>query len=321
MAKHEPKESASVQGAKPSGTRPATPEERRKRRRNLIQSFLVTFVLISAWIGIMVGYQLMSTSEAYTFRAETREVLERIRDGKAEIVYREASPRLQEMMISDRFLELSSDIRATLGGFRDILAIKQVALITGPGGKTGQAQATLEFDRGRAPGNFSYHWVDGKWRLLGLSIDIPDALKKEVASRSETRAVRVEADAEVHALVKKTLEEVRDGGSEAVYAQASPTFKQSIDRDTFLQVQEQRRLALGPYVRILDTLESWRDRSRSKAQVTVVVQYEKARTPVTIGFIKVDDVWRLAHYKVVMPQPRIPRLPEQIDDGGVSGGE
>jgi hypothetical protein len=291
------------------------PAARRKRRWMLIQSVLVTFVLISAWVGVMVGYQLMSTP-AYSFRAETQEVLERIRDGKAELVYRDSSPLLQETMIADRFLELASDIRGALGGFRQILAIKQVESLDGPGGKTGRAHATLEFDRGKTSSHFSYHWINGEWRLLGFNVDIPEQLNKEVvAARAETRQVRVEAPAEVHALVHRTLERVSDEQSGAVYDESSPTFKQSISRETFLELQDQRTSSLGRYVRILDTLESRRNLSRSTAQVTVVAQYEKAKTTVTIHFIKIDDVWKLAHYKVVMPQPRIPRLPEQMLEG------
>jgi hypothetical protein len=288
------------------------PARRRKRRWMVIQSVLVTFVLISAWVGVMVGYQLMSTP-AYSFRAETQQVLERIRDGKAEQVYRESSPLLQEIMIADRFLELASDIRGALGGFRQILAIKQVESLSGPGGKTGRAQATLEFDRGKTSSHFSYHWSNGEWRLLGFNVDIPEHLNKEiVTSRSETRLVRVEAPAEVHALVRQTLQRVSDDQDGAVYDEASPTFKQSISRATFLELQDQRRSSLGKYVRILDTVESRRNLSRSTAQVTVLAQYEKAKTTVTIHFIKIDDIWKLAHYKVVMPQPRIPRLSEPM---------
>jgi hypothetical protein len=318
MPKSDPAESrdsatAGHEAARQKDVHVRSPVRRGRRRWMVLQSVLITFVLISAWVGVMVGYQLMSTP-AYSFRAETQEVLERIRDGKAEQVYRDSSPLLQETMIADRFLELASDIRGSLGGFRQILAIKQVELLDGPGGKTARAKASLEFDRGKTASHFSYHWINGEWRLLGLSIDIPEHLDQEVVTaRAETRQVRVEAPAEVHALMRQTLERVRDDQSGAVYDEASPTFKQSISRDTFLELQEQRRSFLGKYVRILDTVESRRNRSRSAAQVTVLAQYEKARTTVTIHFIKIDDLWKLAHYKVVMPQPRIPRLVEQLD--------
>lgn len=271
----------------------------------LVQSIVITLVLTFGWIGMMLLYQRMSRP-AYNFRTETQQVLERIRDGRADLVYSEASPFLQETMIAERFLELASDIRATLGAFHEILAIKQVESTSGPGGETGLARATLLFDQGKISAHFSYHRSDGRWRLLGLNIRIPEHLKKEVASRSEIRAVRVEAPAEVHALVQRLLERVRGGENGAIYDESSPTFKQSIDRETFLELQEQRRSVLGKYVRILDTLESWRNQSRNSAQVSVVVQYEKAKATVTIGFLVINGQWKLAHYKIVMPQPRIP---------------
>src|SRR5690606_22782815 len=108
---------------------------------------------------------------------------------------------------------------------------------------TGRARASLVFDRGKASSHFSFHRVDDTWRLLGFNIDIPDHLRQEAASRSETKAVRIEAPAEVHALVRRVLERVRDGDSGAIYDEAAPTFRQSIARDTFLELQQQRDAA------------------------------------------------------------------------------
>ncbi len=282
--------------------------ERWRRRRRIIKSAIITFILIFSWIGTIVGMQMISCT-AYNFRSETELVLERIRDGQAELVYREAAPRFRKTMILDRFLELSSDIRRTMGGFREILAIRRVESTSGPGGETGRVKTTLEFDRGRTKATFSYHKLGGQWRLLHLSIRIPDHLKADAISRSETRSVRVEAPAEVYALVKKTLEQVRDGQSGAVYDAAAPSFKQSVDRETFLRVQTERRDLLGPYLRILDTIKGTRNRSRSKARIVALVEYEKDKTTVVIGFIKIQDVWRLSYYKVEMPQIRLPLHP------------
>lgn len=271
----------------------------------LLRTVIITLVLSFGWVGVLVGLQVLRGT-AYNFRSETQRVLELIRDGNAAQVFSEASPRMQRDMIEESFLELASDIRATLGGFREILAIKQIAHISGPGGETGRAKATLVFDRGKTSGTFSYHRTGGAWRLLGFDIDIPESLQADALSRSETRAVRIEAPAEVHALARELLEQVRDGHSAAIYDQAAPTFKQSIAQSAFLELQRQRHQALGRYVRILDTLASWRNQSRTMATVTVVAQYDKAKTSVTMGFIRLGEDWKLSQYKVVMPPPRLP---------------
>ena len=75
-----------------------------RRRRKLFQGVIVTFVLISAWIAVMVGLQFWSTG-GYNFQTETERILSLMRDGKAELVYRDASPRFQQMIIVDRFLD------------------------------------------------------------------------------------------------------------------------------------------------------------------------------------------------------------------------
>lgn len=281
------------------------PVERRRRRRLLLRSVIGAFVLIFGWIGVMVGLQVVS-NKGYNFRAETQLVLEQIRDGKVELVYKEASARMQEAMIPDRFLELGTDINAALGGFRGILAIKRVESTDGPGGRTGRVNATLEFDKGKTSATFSYHWIDGGWRLLGFNILIPDELKGAVLSRVETQTVRTEAPTEVHELARRILELGREGGSGVIYDQAAPTFRQSVDRNTFFELQADREQILGRYVLILDVIKSWINLGHNHAELILAVQYQNARATVTMDFFQIDGVWQLSHYKIVMPQPRIP---------------
>lgn len=302
-------------GAKPVKGGPAlhrvTPDSatraRQRRRRKLYQGVIVTFVLIAAWILIMVGIQFLRTG-GYNFRAETEHILEMMRDGKAEQVYRDASPRFQQLMIADRFLELASDINQTLGGFRRLMATKLIESISRSSGNTRRVKATIEFDNGQTTGTFSYHWHEQQWKLLRISIDLPDDLARQVIGRSETRAARKEAPKEVYDLAESILELDRDGKFEQIWREASRTFQESIDLSTFIDVQEERRRVLGNYVRILDTLQSARNANRMQATVAAVVQYQEARATVTLGFIKIDGTWGLAHYKVVMPPLRIPQV-------------
>lgn len=279
--------------------------ERRRRRRMLMQSMLITFFLTFGWIAAMVVIQLLRTT-AYNFNAETQLVLQRIRDNRAELVYEEASPVLQETMVLDRFQELASDIRTTFGEYREILAIKRVEKISGPGGVTARAKATLLFERARTTASFSYHYYRGAWRLMHLSIDIPDELAADVVSRDETKSARKEAPAEVYARTEEVLLAMRDGRAEQVYEDASEIFKASIDRDTFLRNHEDNTRQLGDYIRILDIMRTKRNQSRSMATLTMLVEYEKAKSTVVIDFRKSGDDWRLSYYKVEIPLARVP---------------
>ena len=292
----------------------ATPDPattaRLRRRRKLFQGVIVTFVLISVWIAVMVGLQFF-WSGGYNFRSETERILEQIRDGKVEQVYREASPRFHQLMILDRFRDLSSDINQTVGAFRRLLATKLVESVSGPGGTTRRVKATIEFDKGKTTGSFSFHWHEQRWKLLRIGIDLPEELANEVMSRSEIRAARKEAPKEIYDLAEHILEMERDGKTQEIWQNASTTFQQSIDEKTFTDVQNERRRVLGSYVRVLDTLKSARNASRRKATVVAVAQYEEAKATVTLGFIKLDDAWKLAHYKVVMPPLRISQPPEE----------
>ena len=285
--------------------------ERRRRRRMLLQSMFITFFLTFSWIGGMIAVQVMS-STAYNFNAETRQVLERIRDGQEALVYEEASPLLQETMILDRFKERASDIRAAFGGFREILAIKRVESISGPGGETARVKATIEFDRARTNATFSYHYIGGTWRLLGLYVDLPDEIGWKAAARDETKVARKDAPAEIYTLSEQILELVADGKSDAVWDNSSEIFKLSVSRETFLEIQRQRQRILGKYQRIIDTMSATRSKNSNWASRSMLVQYQNFKTSVSISFRQHGGVWQMSYYKVEIPLPKVPnRVPER----------
>lgn len=301
----------SVATPKEHASQPMSMLERRRRRRMLLQSMFITFFLTFSWIGGMIAVQVMS-STAYNFNKETRLVLERIRDGQSALVYEEASPRLRETRTLDGFNELASDIRAALGGFREILAIKRVESISGPGGDTARVKATIEFDRARTNATFSYHYFGGAWRLLGMYVEFPDDIGWKVAARNETKVARKDAPAEIYTLSQQVLEQVAEGKNGQVWDESSEIFQLSTDRETFLEIQRQRRRALGKYQRIIDTMSATRSKSRSWASRSMFVQYEKAKTTVSISFRKHDGKWQMSAYKVEIPLPKVPtRTPER----------
>ena len=282
-----------------------SPLERRRRRRMLLQSMFITMFLTFSWIGGMIAVQVLSSS-AYNFGAETRQVLERIRDGQAALVYEEASPLLRETMILERFEERASDVRTALGGFRDILAIKRVESISGPGGETARVKASVEFDRARTTATFSYHYTRGTWRLMGFYIDLPEEIGQEAAAKNETKSARKDAPKEIYELSERILTRMANGEGEKVWDESAETFKLVIDKETFLQRQRQLDRMLGRYVGVIDTMSATRSKSRNWASRSMLVGYEKDKTTVTISFRKRGEGWELSYYKVEVPLPNIP---------------
>lgn len=281
---------------------------RRKRRRRFILPVTITFVLVFGWIGVMVGLQMLSGSEG-SFRDETVAVLEAMRDRRTAELYREASPLFRERMTVDALTDTAADVDQTLGKFREILTSKIVDEIDGPGGRTRRLATTLAFERAKTSGHFSFHWVDGRWRLLGFGISIPAALApasdEDAAAASSARS---QAPSRVLAQFREILEIGREGGAAQIHAEAAPPFQAAIDAARFAKLLEEREHLLGRYVDITSIQSATQNRARSKAWITALVRFTKVETTVRMTFIKLDGVWRLSYYKVAIPLPSVPDI-------------
>jgi hypothetical protein len=280
-----------------------------KRRAKIILRSVIAFVVVFGWIGVLIGMQMMS-SKGHDFRTETIAVLRLLgqEQGGAQRVYDQASPRFRELSIRESFLDNAANINRVFGPFQEIIADKETEIIDAPAGKTGRLLARLRFANATTTGEFSYHWYEGRWLLLGLTVDIPDELFAEASSPAE-RAARSTAPPEVLALARSILEQVRDGHGADVYAASAPQFKQSIDEDKFLALLANRTREVGAYVRVLDVNKAVQNVESTRAQVVLVVDFDKVRTTVTFDFIRGDDdSWRLFGFKVVVPEPLIPAI-------------
>lgn len=287
---------------------------------------MTTFVLIFGWIGVLVGLQMLSGGDS-SFRDETQRVLERIRDGQVAEVHGEASPLFRERIGLDAFRDLADDINHNLGRFLEIQTSKTVEMIDGPGGRSGRVHTSLAFEHGKTSGRFSYHLVGDRWRLLGLSIDIPKArlqtdaqagppaelpaTNTEPAPTAPTAgapaaAGRREAPSEVLTRFREILALGSDGQGGRVYDESAPPFQEAVNRDVFLALLKQRERALGGYVDIADIVSAEQNRGRNRAKVVARVQFARAESEVTMGFARIDDIWRMTYYKVMIPRPAVP---------------
>lgn len=302
-----------------------------RRRRIIIQSVIVALVLTTAWIGVLVGLQMLKSS-TYHFRAETENVLVSIRDGRAGDVYDDASQRFRDTMTLETFEDLTTRINQKLGPFKKLLATYDPVINKGPQGKTGYVTVSLEFEKCKTTGSFSYQQVDGKWLLLGLDIEIPEVLGAEEGAGKpnyEFQQARKEAPAEVLALIEDILNKIEDGKAGEVYDQASEKFKEAVHtKQRFLDLVAAERKQLGHFYRILYITHSWSNREnlQNKANVVCVLEYRKgepgaptepgeaAATTKTEARFEFDRTeggpWRLLKFKVVLPEPVVPRIPQ-----------
>lgn len=279
---------------------------RRKRKRRFILPVTITFVLVFGWIGVMVGLQMLSGREG-AFRNETMAVLAAIRDGRMAELHREASPLFRERMTVDALTEMAADVDQTLGTFREILTSTIVDEIDGPGGRTRRLATTLAFEHAKTSGHFSFHWVDGRWRLLGFSISLPTALA-QASDQDAAVTARNQAPDRVLDRFREVLESGRDGRAAQIHAEAAPSFRAAIDADRFAKLVKEREHLLGRYVDIASIQRATQNRLRSKAWVTALVRFAKVETTVSMTFLKLDGIWRLSYYKVAIPLPSVPDI-------------
>jgi hypothetical protein len=281
---------------------PGVPKTRRSRV--LVRSIVVGFLLVFAWIAAIVWVQLQE-KPAPDFRPQAEQVLVALRDGKAAQVYDQASPRFQEVVLQERFIDDMAEMNRTLGRFLEITSVDETEVTEGPGGRTGRVALRLLFEKGETAGNVSFHWDDQRWKVLGVSIDMPDAIAK-VEATTEKREERVRAPPEIRPLAESILEQLRDGKVEAVWNAAAPVFTSSVSLPGLVTLEKSRRDVLGVYRRILDVTSSRQNPGQTGASLDALVEYDKGVVSTTFGFARENGVWKLASYKLVLPKPRVP---------------
>jgi hypothetical protein len=281
---------------------PGVPKTRKSRV--LVRSIVVGFLLVFTWIAAIVWVQLQE-KPAPDFRPLAEKVLVALRDGKAAQVYDQASPRFQEVVLEERFVDDMTEMTRTLGRFLEITSVDETEVTEGPGGRTGRVGLRLLFEKGQAAGNVSFHWDEQRWKVLGVSFDMPDTIA-QVESTAEKREERVRAPPEIRPLVEATLEQLRDGKVEQVWNAAAPVFTSSVTLAGLVTLEKSRRDVLGVYRRILDVTSSRQNPGQTSASLDALVEYDKGVVSATFGFAREGGTWKLASYKLVLPKPRVP---------------
>jgi len=293
-----------------------------RRGRLLVRSVVVGFTLVFAWIIAIVAHQLRS-HDTPDFRPLAEHILVEISKGRTAIddVYEKASPRFQELVRKERFMDLMSDLNATNGGFKEITAINGTIVTNGPTGHVGRVSLTASYEKGITRGSISFHWDHGRWKLLGLTVEVPPEVQITQADREKRVAACLDekghdvsdqrAKCDVRDAAESILELVRDGKTGEVWDAANDVFKQQESRANFIRIEEEHRLALGNYKRIISVTEA-RAISGISASFDVLAEFDKSSgVRVVLGFTRASKTarWQLRSFKVVVPMPR----PDEIE--------
>jgi hypothetical protein len=282
-----------------------------RRGRLLVRSVIVGFVLVAAWISVIVALELRGTVVP-DFRPTAEHILVEISRGSTSIgeVYEKASPRFQEMVRKERFLDDMTDLDATVGKFIEITAINDTLVTTGPTGRIGRVSLTASYARGICKGSISFHWDQGQWKLLGIGLELPPELKITQAQREQRVAACHDPDnrktCDVRDAAETILEELRDGKAGEVWDAAGDIFREQETRAKFAAIQDEHREVLGAYKRILNVTEA-KVIGGTSATFDVVVEFDRSSgVRVVFGFERDTKAapWRLRSFKLVVPMPR-----------------
>ncbi|HEX4452244.1 MAG TPA: hypothetical protein VH143_15310 [Kofleriaceae bacterium] len=286
-----------------------------KTRRGaiLVRSVVVGFVLIAAWIAAIVAVQVHA-DETVDFRPGAEKILAQLSRGSAAIeqVYEHASPRFQEMVREERFVDDMTDLAATVGTFREVTAINDTLVTSGPGGRVGRVSITAAYANGVCRGSISFHLDQGVWKLLGVGLELPPDLKITQKQREQRVAACKDngnrRTCDVRDRAETILEQLRAGNAGDVWTDATPVFQQQESRDRFIELQQEYAIVLGSYKRVLRVTEARTGIGGTSATFDCVVEFERASGVRTIfGFERAAKTtpWQLTSFKLVVPMPRV----------------
>ncbi len=288
-----------------------------RRGRLLVRSVVVGFLLVFSWIAAIVIVQLRSNNTP-DFRPAAERILVDISKGRAEIerVYEKASPRFHEVAREEAFVDTMLDLNATNGKFIEITAINETLVTNGPTGRVGRVGLTALYEHGIAKGSISFHWDQGQWKLLGIGVEVPESVEITQAARQARVAACLDAKGrdvsdlrakcDVRDAAETILEKIRDGNAGEVYDGASDIFKQQETRANFIKIQDEHRLALGAYKRLLNVTEA-KSIGGITALFDIVAEFEKSSgVRIVFNFSRASKTarWELRSLKVVVPMPR-----------------
>ena len=284
---------------------------RTRRGRVLVRSMFVAFALVTSWIVVIVALQLRGTEEA-DFRPEAEAILVQLGKGPDALkeLYEHASPRFQELEREDAFVDNMMDLDATLGKFKEITAVNDTLVTNGTSGPIGRVSLNVAYENGKTTASVSLHYDRGAWKLLGVGVLVPDALKITQAQReARVQACKDPMDArhcDLHIAANAILEQIRDGRAADVWDAATTVFQQQEEKARFAALQSQNIAVLGEYRRIVGVAEA-KIYGGNYATFDTVLEFASSNgVRAVFGFYRntLSSPWKLRSFKLVLPMPR-----------------
>jgi len=283
-----------------------------RRGRLLVRSLVVGFVLVFIWITVIVALQLRGTTEQIDFRPYAEKVLIELSNGPEAIAqaWENSSPRFQEFVGKERFIDDMTDLHATAGKFKEISAVNNTLVTRGPTGRVGRVSLTVAYEKGKTKASVSLHQHEGVWKLLGVAVEVPP----DVQITQREREARVQAckdpmdpkKCDLYVVADSILQQLRDNQAPQVWDAASPIFQKQEEKTRWVQIQRENQAALGEFRRIIAVSEARVFRS-GNAVYDTLIEYSRAQGVRAIfGFTHASkaDPWKLVSMKIVVPMPR-----------------
>ena len=301
-----------------------------RKGKLLVRSLFVGFVLVASWITVIVALQLHG-NETPDFRPIAEQLLIDLSKDQTAVegVYDTSSPRFQEMVRKEKFVDDMNDLNATVGKFREITAVNDSLVTSGPTGRIGRVSLTVAYEKATCKASVSLHEDKGVWKLLGIGVELPKELKISQAAREERVQACKDAmskSCDLYVAANGILEQLREGHADQVWDAASGVFQKQEERARFITLQEEHRALLGPYVRILKVTEAkviGNATGGNNATFEVITEYARSSgVAVTLGFYRGSRTkpWKLRSFKVVLPMPRAGDIGEPLEAGSAGSG-
>ena len=284
-----------------------------RRGRLLVRSLVVGFLLVFAWITVIVALQLRGgVDEQIDFRPFAEKILIELSSGSEAVgqAYEKASPRFQEFVGKEAFVDDMTDLHDTVGKFKEIAAVNDTLVTRGPTGKVGRVSMTVAYEKGKTKASVSLHQHEGQWKLLGIGVEIPP----EVQITQRQREERVQAckdpmdpkKCDLYVAANTILEQLRDGQAAQVWEAASPIFQKQEEKTRWVQIQRENQAQLGEFRRIIAVSEQRTFRSGNAVYDTLVEYTRSQGVRAIFGFTRSSksSPWKLLSLKIVVPMPR-----------------
>jgi len=355
---------------------------RTRRGALLVRSLFVGFILVFSWIAIIVMLQVQGT-DSPDFRPDAERILRQITRNQPAIatlekrlgnkavseqervslgrrldelkqervrdigdLYEKASPRFQEMVRKERFVDEMLDLNKTLGQFLEITAVNESFVSSGPTGRIGRMSTMVQYERGKTRAAVSLHLVDGEWKLLGVSVEVPPELvitpeaREERVTPCDPKGPDGKSDTDddipngpmnptkcdVHLVGNRILEQLRDGQVAAVWDAANrDVFQKQEVKARFIEISTEQQRVLGEYRRIIAVTEAkmYSGKEEERSYFDVIAEYSRANVRVIFGFTRPSKTleWQLRSLKIALPMPRIDDLfPPRAGEVGPGSG-